>query len=263
METAELTKIPPKSSWVARLAGYWQKPDQTAKPTVPEEPVEVPPPVPVEKPLPPAISGLGREKRLARMAAYQAGKPAAPSTKLEETTSSPTTREATPSASLNQGEEFKEVRHTGRVLRLTNQEIPWLSARESEECPLVLITMADTKGSQVYFGSFIRGKVKEAASKMTPEEKHDADTLLYKKLPGIAQKGKITELAQMVLEEVSDQPVYYYGNRGGLRVYIMQRDSIDGIPVIVRVGVCNKNGEADLLSTISKMPFRRIKKSIQ
>jgi len=262
----QISKLP---SLVEKVVGLFQRLNQT-KPAIIENPEDPSPPI-IASPsqqevkstlFSPTPTTPGREERRAiKLAAHEALKQEksedhqstsvtdAPELKVES--ASVTKQPKLPSG-------FKEVKKADTTLQVTPDEIPWL--RKDAAVNLVLITMKDSMNSQLYFGSAIRGKVLVgAANNMSEHQKNITDNLLYAHLPDIAET-KVIRFAQRLVNAITDRPIFYFANKGGQRVYFIRLADIDNVPLIVRIGVCDKTDQAEVLTILTTKDYKDIKR---
>lgn len=143
---------------------------------------------------------------------------------------------------------FKESRISEEKLTVTTKELPWL--RKTEKIPLALITLSDTAGQKFYFGSIVRGKLAQAAAELTSDQNRYADSLLYTYLPDFVRRR--LDFISRLSNRVTINPIYYVGNDQGQRVYFMESsDKIKEMPVIMRIAVCDKAQQDEVLSVLT------------
>lgn len=143
---------------------------------------------------------------------------------------------------------FKESISTGKTITLTRKELPWL--RKAEEIRLALVTLSDTVEKKFYFGSAIKEKLIAPAEALTADQNRHADTLLYTYLPDFVRRK--LDLVSRLSNPVTNYPIYYLGNTQGLRVYFVESGKIEGLPVILRIAVCDKAEQDEVLSVLTK-----------
>lgn len=151
---------------------------------------------------------------------------------------------------------FSEVRHTDQVIALTQAEIPWFG-RNEEIIPLVRVNVRG--GGNFYLGSAIREKrLTQAANQLDEHRSRITNNLLYSHLPDFIVKG-YNPAVTLVDDARSEKPIFYVGNKGGQRVYFMRLDKLQGIPVIIRMAVCDKSMEDVVLGVMTTNSHKRIK----
>lgn len=153
---------------------------------------------------------------------------------------------------------FEEVRRTDQRLELTKADLPWLP-EEKTAIPLVRIRLEG--GNEFYLGSAIKEKrLRIAANQLDQHRSQLTNSLLYSHVPDLVIRGH-NPYIRIVNNARSERPIYYVGNRGGQRVYFARFDKLQGIPVIIRIAVCDKNMEEVVLSVITIASHKRIKQS--
>lgn len=151
---------------------------------------------------------------------------------------------------------FKDVQRREQTLNVPREEIPWLET--SERVHLAKVTLQGTNGI-FYLGSMIRGEVLvHAADQLDPHRSRIANHLLYSQLPELITKG-FNSRVDIIRDPVTEKPIYYLGNPGGQRVYFMRFDNIEGVPVIIRIAVCDKARQLQVLRVLTTWSSARIK----
>lgn len=153
---------------------------------------------------------------------------------------------------------FTEVQHTDQSFKLTQAEIPWLGSN-AETVPLVKVGIQG--GGEFYLGSAIKEKrLVQAADQLDKHRSEISNNLLYTHLPEFVTRGH-NPYIRVVANARTDRPIYYVGNKSGQRAYFMRFDKLQGIPVIIRTAVCDKNMEGVVLGVITTASHKRIKQA--
>lgn len=150
---------------------------------------------------------------------------------------------------------LRETERTDFKVRLHKSEIAWL-AEEFHDTQLVKMRV----GKQEFlFGSAILGQtLTYAASKLDEHRSEICNNMLYTHLPSFAQgyNPKVSPLEH----GITNKPIFYIGNKGGQRVYFMRFGNLDRMPIIVKVAVCDKANQADVLAILTDQNRKQIKK---
>lgn len=147
---------------------------------------------------------------------------------------------------------FREVTAAdSMMLRVTNQDLPWLKDKDNSAVRLAKVILKN--GSGFYLGSAVRGKLTglvENNFRHNPELNAEANSLFYSRLPGFV--GNEWGDIRTIRHPVSQRQIYYVANKGGIRVYFMRFENQGKYPVIVRIAACaNKRQEYDLIRVIT------------
>ena len=154
---------------------------------------------------------------------------------------------------------FKEVRRSGQILVISQEDLPWLG-QQSLAVSLAEITLVGG-GEKFLYGSAIYGKdLVDAAGQLDEQRSTVANQLFYSHLPEFIRKG-CHPYIKGVDSRLTDRPIYNVYNRGGQRVYFMRFDRLQGLPVIIRIAVCDKAREIQVLGVITGSSHKTIKKS--
>lgn len=131
---------------------------------------------------------------------------------------------------------FKEVRSTEKTRVLDRLDMPWLSANEQATIvPLASVTLKD--GKKFYLGNAVRGNLVEVASGLKGDDNRIANELFY------AGVEKFMNGVKQPMDNcATSRQIYYVGNARGIRVYFMQVENMEGIPVIIRIAACHSKG---------------------
>lgn len=148
------------------------------------------------------------------------------------------------------------------VFKPTLENMPWLQSWLTEpgsklEVNLVRITLTGSH-EQLLFGSFIKGDVlTKAAQQLDEHRKTIADALLYTHIPEVVRQNYSNHVS-VLINQVSDKPIFYFANKGGQRVYFMRFQSGD-LPVIIRIAICDKSNQIAVLGELTDESHKRIK----
>lgn len=126
--------------------------------------------------------------------------------------------------------------------------------------PLELLKVRGS-GREVLVGTLIAGKdIVRAYEILNRDQLKRAETCFYSHLAGYIDGQPV---ARRVKSDAVKRPILYFRNlSGGLRIYFLEPEKIDGQPVIIRIAVCYKNQEVDILSHLTNTRRKDIKKAI-
>ncbi len=146
---------------------------------------------------------------------------------------------------------YTEVSH-GKVAQIGPEQIPWLEGPR----PITLARFVPQGGREFYLGHAVSGKkLLRAAHKLDDHRSRIIDNMFYAALPSYVESGYNPSI-RSVQDQVGDLKINYLANPGGQRVYFMRMDGILGpenkTPVIVKVAVCDKTDQLDVLMVISE-----------
>ena len=148
-----------------------------------------------------------------------------------------------------------EVARTGKSITIRKEDIPWL---ETPVHKVELVTMRH--GSvEFLFGSAVEGKkLKKAAGRLNEYRSELCNQLLNSHLPQFAEgfHPRVSTLGNAI----THQPIFYVGNNGGQRLYFMRFGRIENKPVIVKIAVCDKSDQGQVLSVLTDQSKKVIKK---
>ncbi len=150
---------------------------------------------------------------------------------------------------------FKETRMSDQRLLISNMDLPWL--KKTEEIPLAMVTLSDTEGQKFYYGSIVRGKLAQVAAQLTREQNKHADTLLYTYLPDFIKRK--SSFIKTIKNQITNRPICYLGNVAGQRVYFIEFGRVNDTPVIIRIAVCDKAKQDEVLAVLTTQPRSIIK----
>jgi hypothetical protein len=152
---------------------------------------------------------------------------------------------------------FEAVENIGETFLVGNHVLPWLS--NEQEIPLVRVRLAGT-GQVFHFGSAIRGKrLQDAATALDERRNRVVDQLFYSRIPDLITSG-FAHSAKVLENRTTDDPIYYFGNKSGQRVYFMKFNGEQReLPLILRIAVCDKANQSDVLSVLTTQDRKRIK----
>lgn len=143
---------------------------------------------------------------------------------------------------------FEEVSGTDKKIEIYRDDLPWLEA--NKKANLAMITLKGTQ-DRFYFGSLIEGKeLVDAANQLDRHRSEIANHVLYSQLPDLIRNGFNTRVNK-VKDGITSRPIFYVGNPGGQRVYFMRFDNLDGNPVIIRIAVCDKSRQIQVLKVLT------------
>ena len=130
--------------------------------------------------------------------------------------------------------------------------LDWL--RDGVGVSLSMVTL-DT-GQKYLLGSAVAHNhgIKELADKLQPNESESARTTFYAKVGEFINNGGCCRgVNQINSPRTQGATVFYAKSRTDMRTYfIWDGRSNDGVPIIIRVGVCRKSQQPKLMGIISK-----------
>ena len=152
---------------------------------------------------------------------------------------------------------LRETERTDARFRLQKSEVPWLP-EEYYEAPLVRMRVGS---SQFLFGSAIRGQaLVDAANQLDSHRSQICNNLIHTHVPSYAEG--YNPHVTLVKNSRAKFPTFEIRNKGGQRVFFMRlADNLDNMPVIVKIAVCDKAREKQVLTTITTDSKKSIKKS--
>lgn len=152
---------------------------------------------------------------------------------------------------------LREAERTDAKVRLQKSEVPWLPGEYYE----AHLTRMRIGSSQFLFGSAIRGRaLVDAANQLDTHRSQICNNLIDTHVPSYV--GGFNPHVRLVRNSRARFPTFEIGNKGGQRVFFIRlADSFDNLPVIVKVAVCDKARENQVLSTITTDSKKSIKKS--
>ena len=152
---------------------------------------------------------------------------------------------------------LRETERTDLKVRLEKSAVPWLP-EEYFETHLVRMRVGS---SQFLFGSAIRGRaLVDAANQLDTHRSQICNNLINTHLP--SHTDSFNPHVRRVKNSRAIFPTFEIGNPGGQRVFFMRlADSFDRLPVIVKIAVCDKARENQVLATITTDSKKSIKKS--
>lgn len=261
MEIAEQARASSKPSLIRQVINKLFPASFESTPTaVPQPQSEVVTQKPTFPETTPQVTGVGKAARDARKAAYIESR----SKPTEEITMLPPAQKDEPLVTNSEVKAqglpsgFEKVRRSEQSLIVSQKDFPWL-AQESRSISLVEITLAGSDNQRFFYGSAILGKeLTEAADQLDKHRSKIANNLLYSHLPEFIRSGSHPYI-KLVHDPVTERPIYNVYNKGGQRVYFMRFDKLQGIPVIIRVAVCDKDRQAQVLGVFTTQSHKVIK----
>jgi dipeptidyl aminopeptidase/acylaminoacyl peptidase len=146
---------------------------------------------------------------------------------------------------------YQEVSH-GLTAQIGPEQIPWLEGQRQ----ITLARFVPQGGREFYLGHAVSGKkLLRAAEKLGPYRSSLIDNMFYASLPQYTETG-FSPAVRSIVNPVGDRRINYFANPGGQRVYFIRMDDLLGpenkTPVIVKVAVCDKTDQLDVLTTITE-----------
>lgn len=139
-------------------------------------------------------------------------------------------------------------------LKVKSDFLPWLPTRTKEGRPILehrlqLTEIVLSGGTRFYLGSLIAGdELVEAANSLDKHRSQIVNKMFYAHLPGFLRKDPV---AKRLDDAVTKEPIYYFSNKGGQRVYFIGSGEKQGKPVIIRIAVCDKSEQAGVLGVLT------------
>lgn len=150
---------------------------------------------------------------------------------------------------------LREAERTDFMVRLHRSDIPWLP-ENYHEAHLVKMRIG---ASQFLFGSAIKGRtLVDVADQLDEHRSEISNNLLHTHLPQFAQG--YNPHVKLLDNTRTRQPIFYIGNKGGQRAYFMRFGQLDNMPVIVKIAVCDKAQQSQVLSTLTYASKKHNKK---
>lgn len=150
----------------------------------------------------------------------------------------------------------KEVVRTRYSLTLTRGELPWLPT-EFKEVNLVKVKYGNV---ETFLGSEISNRdLIDAANQLDLHRSEIANNMLHTHLPQFIEG--FNPHVKALDNTRTKQPIFYLSNAGGQRIYFMRFDNKEGIPVIVKVAVCDKATQANVLLVLTTDSKSQLKKT--
>lgn len=149
---------------------------------------------------------------------------------------------------------IKEAAQSGKTLKLTSEDLPWID--EPIKVPLTLVELFD--GKKFYLGSAVRGKeLINAADALDRDDSDHASQQLINHLPDFFQNGSRDIYNVEVPKSI--WPTYYVKVSGGnkLRTFFIRTPDVDKTPVVVKIASCNKYDEMKVLKVITNTRHQR------
>lgn len=127
-------------------------------------------------------------------------------------------------------------------------------------------------GVEFFLGSAVRGKILTgAADALDTQRTKNAHNMFYSRLPAFVENQEGAKKLDYQITEDTD--IFYFGNEGGQRVYFIMLPQIRVVerklfnpfvtetleaPCIVKIAVCDKNLEQQVLGVLTKQSKRRL-----
>lgn len=151
---------------------------------------------------------------------------------------------------------YQEVKTSGKTLRLTRNEIPWMNDAE-QAVPLRLVRLQGT-GTEFYLGSLVTGKnVLKASAKLSPHQQQVSNNLFYANLVMHIEQGRLHTRA--IDKGRAAWSIYQFANRAGIRVNFVEPGEIDGKRVIIKIAAYDKADQPLAYRQITSARHKEIK----
>jgi hypothetical protein len=133
------------------------------------------------------------------------------------------------------------------ILQPTSEGLPWLP--KATEVPLRLVVMGT--GERFYIGSCLEHrKIRKIVDQMPASEQRAAFRSLFAPLSEFLQTGDAKGKIGWVISKRTKLPIGYTSS-GNQRAYMIRTLNLEGLPVIIHIGSCNKSHQRSLYSIIS------------
>lgn len=157
---------------------------------------------------------------------------------------------------------YREVSH-GLTAEVGPELIPWLEGPR----PITLARFVPQGGREFYLGHAVSGKkLLRAAQRLDEHRSTLVDNMFYAALPEYVSTGH-SPAVRNVVNSIGYRRINYFANPGGQRVYFMRMDDLLGpenkSPVIVKVAVCDKSDQVEVLSVLTDRSRKFLKRSIE
>lgn len=135
-------------------------------------------------------------------------------------------------------------------VRFTNEDLPWIN--DSVDLNAALVTPKDKTCPQFIFASAVgtHRKLVEAADALTEGQQQNVDNMFWSRIGPLLRDG-YSPLVDTVPNPRTNAPMFVTKNEGGQRVYFGISRSENGLPLVVRFGVCDKNKQDSAISVLS------------
>ena len=154
---------------------------------------------------------------------------------------------------------FSETRKSSQSFKIGPDRMPWLN--EERDVNLVQVTIAGS-GEKFNLGSVIKGNkdLLAAANRLDARGKAIINNLFYSHLPRFLTEVKSVKT---IMHPVTNEPIHYFSNRAGQRVYFMRfngqaeingsnGDTGEQLPTILCVAVCDKPNQDLVLKQLAE-----------
>lgn len=157
---------------------------------------------------------------------------------------------------------YREVSH-GLTAEVGPEQIPWMDGQRQ----ITLARFVPQGGREFYLGHAVSGKkLLRAAQRLDEHRSTLVDNMFYASLPQYAETG-YSPAVRTVLNSVGERRINYFANPGGQRVYFMRMDDVLGpdnkTPVIVKVAVCDKSDQVEVLTVLTNKDRAYLKGKIK
>ena len=141
-------------------------------------------------------------------------------------------------------------------LILDTNTLPWLRESETE----IALSRCTLQGGETFLlGSVINTHpyLVEAASAMTPQQSQNCNNMFYSRAAGFVQNGLHSNNVSTMAEASTPFSTHVMRNNGGQRVYFgVLRDTETNEPILLKLGVCDKNKQAKVARVLSSLSSR-------
>lgn len=130
-------------------------------------------------------------------------------------------------------------------LVLTGAEMPWLN----EDMNFGLTKCTLQSGKEFLLGSALRTHkdLASAAESMTEQQQANCNNMFYSRVAGLIDGNMTSNSVESFPGAATSFPIRVLRNKGGQRVYFgMMNDNATGLPIVLRLGACDKNKQAQV-----------------
>lgn len=154
---------------------------------------------------------------------------------------------------------YETVRQSDEKVSVTRKNFPWIPS----DTHVRLTEISLNSGKKYFLGSLLRGKqILKAAIKLAKQTvwSDQSNDDFYKEIKALIDSGNDYSPNIVTLRNPRGNRAIYYVKNDHVRVYFARMDplrvaSVNGqkidIPVIIKLAVCHKNYQKEVLSVIS------------
>lgn len=133
---------------------------------------------------------------------------------------------------------------------LGTEDLPWLN--EPVELTAAAVTMKDETCPPFLVASALgtSDRLVDAAQGMTEGQRENTDNMFWSRIGNFVKDGYHPRIETMP-KPSTEEPIHVMRNNGGQRVYFTFRKTDEGMPVVVRLAVCDKNKQKQVMKMLS------------